>query len=174
MIQRYAQLSYQAVFLNDQKVRKKFEYLKTKRAFHNFLPSFCLGGNRFSKKTLPEGMRNFPQPRGIVKNMGANFAYGARVKMFRFDFFWLTNAFSSNLNKINLKIFHKHGGICKFEINIDKRSGKTWNPKQSIELWEDGWFSTLYHFVDLNLGVKIFFGKKEAQKKGALILKEGS
>ena len=39
-----------------------------------------------------------------------------------------------------------------------------------------GWvvLDTVYHFVDLDLGVKIFFEKKEAQKKGALILKEGS
>ena len=39
--------------------------------------------------------------------------------------FWFANVFSSNLNTINLKSFHNHGGIYKFEWNFDEHSGDT-------------------------------------------------
>ena len=37
----------------------------------------------------------------------------------------IKNAFSWNVNTINLKIFPTHGGICKFEIKFDKHSGES-------------------------------------------------
>lgn len=47
---------------------------------------FLLCGNRFSKTMLPGGMSNFPLP-GDDKSLRERFAWGAGVKMSRFNFF---------------------------------------------------------------------------------------
>ena len=86
--------------INDAKYKKTnapshlyFSWLSFPKANHSFLHPFCLGGNRFSKKSP----------------WSFEWGNGAWVKMHRL------NEFSRNVNIINWKIFPTHGGIYKLE-----------------------------------------------------------
>ena len=53
------------------------------------------------------------------------------------------NAFSRNVNTINLKIFVTHGGIYNFERKRSKHSGERYSPKEFIEIWNDVFFGQI-------------------------------
>ena len=80
---------------------------------------FCWWGKQILKRMLPGGMRNFLLPKVWCQELGASFEWGgAWVKMLRI------NAFSKNVNSINLKILPTHGGIQKFERKFNKHSAE--------------------------------------------------
>ena len=57
--------------------------------------------------------------------------------LLRYSTFWLTHAFFSNLNNMNLKICRYHGAKYRFE-KIQKTFWREYKPfrKESIEIWE--------------------------------------
>ena len=52
------------------------------------------------------------------------------------NFFWFANAFSKNLNTMNLNIFPNYGGIYRFDGN-QRNTSERESYKGSIELWGD-------------------------------------
>ena len=76
----------------------------------SWFPPFCWGIKKIH--SLGGCVISFCQG-GSVKNLGRFLSGGGGMnENFYFQFFWLANAFSSNLNTINFKTFH--GGIYKF------------------------------------------------------------
>ena len=67
-------------------------------------------------------MGNFPLQDGYHKN-GVKFTHG-EISKNKDSIFWLSNAFSSNLNTINLSIFSNHGGIYRFEREFNIYTGE--------------------------------------------------
>ena len=80
------------------------------KANHCFPTSFCCWEKQVSKTMLPTGMNNFLQPREWWQELGSSFEWwSAWVKMTSL------NAFSRNMNTINLKKKFAQCGIYKFE-----------------------------------------------------------
>ena len=83
-----------------------------------FSTPFCLWGKQIFDRTLPREISNSLLPIGRDdKKLGARFDWdGAWVKTSRL------NAFSKNVNSLNLTIFRTHGGISTFERKFRKHS----------------------------------------------------
>ena len=93
-----------------------------------FSTPFCLWAKHIFDRTLPWGMSNFLLPIGRDdKTLGPSFNWGqAWVKTPRI------NAFSRNVNSINLATFCIHGRIQTFERKLRKQSGERQGPREFI------------------------------------------
>ena len=88
-------------------------------------------------ETLFERNRWFPSVCEVmIKTWGAVLiaAWGI-INKFNFLTHKCIYIFASNLNTINLKLFHNHGGIYRFRKKIKKNSGEI-NSLESIEICE--------------------------------------
>ena len=77
-------------------------------------------------------MGNFLLPGGVIIRTWGSFAWGHEEKWID-SIFWVINAFSSNLNTINLKIFPKHGETYRLDKNL---ANILEIDKESIVIWE--------------------------------------
>ena len=83
---------------------------------HSFLLFSPLSAERktdFHKRRFLEGISNFPLPGSDDKNLGESFFWGYEWKCID-SVCRLANAFSSNLNTIDLNICLNHGSIYRF------------------------------------------------------------
>ena len=80
---------------------------------------FCCWGKQIFERMWPWGLSNFRLPSAWWQELGGKFwVVRACVKMRRI------NAFSRNVNSINLKMFHTYGRIKKVERKFNKHSGE--------------------------------------------------
>ena len=111
---------------------KKSSYLKNwvkfDKANHSSLLS--VGWKKIFEKALPGGSFWIITAwvislcvEGNDRTLGESLDCKAWVKCLDL-IFWLASAFSGNLNNINLKGFHDHGGIHKFERKFIKNIGE--------------------------------------------------
>ena len=104
-------------------------WLNFGKANRDFFHPFLLVGETDFWQNAALGMSNFLLPLGRDdKNLGASFDWGrgAWVKTPRI------NAFSRNVNSINLTIFCMNGRIQTFERKLRKQSGERQGPREFI------------------------------------------
>ena len=103
-------------------------WLNFGKANRDFFHPFLLVGETDFWQNAALGISNFLLPIGRDdKNLGASFDWGgAWVKTPRI------NAFSRNVNSINLTVFCIHGRIQTFERKLRKQSGERQGPREFI------------------------------------------